>query len=153
MERSLSIPEWHRMAMEGAAPPVRIQLDGDSMYPLVRRNRDYVTVVPLQERLIAGDLVLFFDGNSERYIVHRVWEVKDGAVLTWGDSCAMPDGLISLDAVWGKIALVERGKHKFFPDPNKGLRWAKFWHRIRPIYMFYLRIRLAIGRRIKKLQM
>lgn len=145
MERSLSIPEWHRMAVEGTAPPVRIQLDGDSMYPLIRRNCDYVTVARLEEQPVAGDLVLFVDGNTKRYVVHRIHEVKDETVLTWGDNCVAPDGWIPLDSVWGKISFIERGKHKIFPDPNKGLRWAKTWRRIRPLYSLYLRIRQAIG--------
>ena len=152
MGRSLSIPEWHRMASEGAAPPVRIQLDGGSMYPLVRRNRDYVTVVQLQAEPAAGDLVLFADGNPERYIVHRIWEVKDEKVLTWGDNCAAPDGWLPRDAILGKIILVERGKRKIHPDPDKGLRWAKFWRKVRPVYLVYVRIRRGIGRRIKKLK-
>ena len=153
MGRSLSIPEWHRMAEEGTAPPVRIQLNGGSMFPLVRRNRDYVTVVQLQKEPVAGDLVLFTDGIPDHYIVHRIREVKDGAVLTWGDNCAAPDGWIPLDSVWGKISLIECRKHKIFPDPKKGLRWAEFWHRVRPLYLFYIRIRQAIARRIKKPKM
>ena len=58
MNRSLSIPEWHRMAMEGAAPPVRILLNGGSMFPLIRWNRDYVTIAPLKEPPVIGDIVL-----------------------------------------------------------------------------------------------
>jgi len=152
MNKTLSITEWHRLAMEGVAPPVRIQLNGDSMYPLIRRNLDHVTVVQLQEQPVVGDLILFVDENSGRYIVHRVWDVKAGSVLTWGDNCLEPDGWYQMHSVWGKIALIERGERKIHLNPEKGIRWAKFWHRIRPGYVIYVRIKDGINRRIKKLK-
>ena len=137
------------MAMNGEVLPVRIMLNGGSMHPLIRWNRDYVTVVPLQKEPLIGDIVLFSDRNMERYVVHRVWEVKDGRVLTWGDNCPAPDGWIPLEAVWGKIELIERGKRKIHPEPKKGLRWARCWRTVRPAYRFYQRIRQGIARRIK----
>ena len=81
MNRSISIPEWHQLAESGTALPVRIQLNGSSMAPLIRINHDYVTVIPLKETPIAGDIVLFFEPRSDRYIVHRVWDVQNGQIL------------------------------------------------------------------------
>lgn len=150
MDRSISIPEWHQMAMKGKAPPVRILLNGGSMNPLIRMNRDYVTIVPVQEEPVAGDIVLFSDRSQERYVVHRIWETGNGRVLTWGDSCEEPDGWFPLEAVWGKIVLIERGKRTIHPDPQKGLKWAKTWRRIMPVYKFCRRIKQGIARRIKK---
>lgn len=112
-----------------------------------------MTVVPIQGEIVAGDIVLFSDGNPDRYIVHRVWKVKNGEVLTWGDNCSAPDGWIPLEAVLGKIVLIERGKRTIHPKPQKGLRWARFWRIIRPGYRFYQRIRQKIARRIKKWRM
>ena len=137
------------MAMNGEAPPVRIILDGGSMRPLIRRGRDYVTVVPLRDEPVAGDIVLFSDESQERYVVHRVWKVKSGKILTWGDNCATPDGWIQLESIWGKIEQIERGKRTIHPEPKKGLRWAKFWHKVRPWYMFYQRIKQGVAHRIK----
>ena len=57
--KSISIPEWHRLAEKGMALPVRIQLNGGSMSPLIRMNCDYVTVGPLNETPATGDIVLF----------------------------------------------------------------------------------------------
>ena len=149
MNLTISIPEWHRLAMEGTAPPARIMLNGGSMFPLIRRNRDYVTVAPLKETPAVGDIVMFTQPDLEKYVMHRVWEVKDGQVLTWGDNCPAPDGWFPRDAVWGKIELIERGRRTIHPDPEKGLRWARFWHKVRPVYLFYLRIKQGIARRIK----
>lgn len=152
MIRTLSIPEWHRMALEGTAPPMRILLNGASMKPLIRWNRDYVTIIPPDDGIIPGDIVLLADPMEERFVAHRLWEVRDGQVLTWGDNCPEPDGWLPADHIWGKVILIERGKRIIHPDPEKGLRWAVFWRKIRPIYIVYLRIKEAAIRRIKKLK-
>lgn len=150
MNKTLSITEWHHLASEGNAPPVRILLNGGSMYPLVRMNRDYVTIAPIQDELITGDLILFASANNDRYVVHRVWEVKSEKVLTWGDNCKIPDGWIRLNNVLGKVVMIERGKRIIHPNPKKGMLWAKFWHKIKPVYDFFRRIKSGIGHRIKK---
>ena len=151
MKKTISIPEWHQMAENGNAPPVRIQLNGNSMFPLVRMNRDYVTVVPLEGMPVVGDIVLFCEPNTCRYVAHRVWELKNDQIRTWGDQCAAPDKWMPLDAVWGKITQIERGKRTIHTDPVKGLRWAKTWHHFSGIYRFYHVYSQAIIRKAKKL--
>ena len=81
MKQSLSISKWHQMAMEGTAPPVRIVLMGNSMYPLIRYNRDFVTIVSCEGELKIGDIVLFIDKKRSLNVVHRVWNIKDHMVL------------------------------------------------------------------------
>ncbi len=151
MIKTISIPEWHQLAAQGNAPPVRIQLNGGSMSPLVRMNRDYVTVIPLKETPVAGDIVLFYEPHTDRYIVHRVWDVRNNQIMTWGDNCPKPDGWLSREVVWGKINQIERGKRTIYPNPEKGLKWARFWHKTGRIYRFSNRYIDAVKRRIKKL--
>lgn len=151
MVKTISILKWHQLAESGVAPPVRIQLNGESMFPLVRKNRDYITVVPLKEMPIAGDIVLFYEQYTERYIVHRVWDVKDEQIMTWGDNCQKPDGWQPQDVVWGKITQIERGKRTIYLNPKKGMKWARFWHIIGKSYRFGMRCVYAVKRRIKKL--
>ena len=95
MIESISLQQWHQLAQQGAYLPVRIQVNGTSMYPLLRRNRDYVTIHPLNGLPRQGDIVLFSDPDREaRYVLHRVWRVEKDTVLTWGDNCRCADGLI-----------------------------------------------------------
>lgn len=151
MKKTISIPEWHQMAKNDKAPPVRIQLNGNSMYPLVRMNRDYVTISPLEKTPAVGDIVLFNNSCIDKYVVHRVWEIKDSMIQTWGDNCPVPDAWLPLDNVLGKITLIERGNRTIQPDPQKGLCLAKFWHRAGKIYRVGKRYIQAIKRRIKKI--
>ena len=129
MIESISLQRWHQLAQQGAYLPMRIQVNGTSMYPLLRRNRDYVTIHPLSEIPRQGDIVLFSDPDREaRYVLHRVWRVEKDAVLTWGDNCRRADGLIPLSCIWGKAVLIERGKLRITPEPSRGLRLARCWH-------------------------
>ena len=153
MNKSLAIPEWHQMATEGSAPPVRIPLNGGSMHPLIRWNRDYVTIVPVDRALIPGDIVLVAEPETGRYVMHRVWEIQGNQVLTWGDNCAFPDAWVSADAIWGRAILIERGHREILTDPKKGMRWAKFWHKAGKASRLLKRYWTAVVRRIKKLFM
>ena len=134
MKVSVSIPEWHQMAVNGCAPPVRILLHGNSMFPLIRMKRDYVTIVQLDQKLVKGDIVLFYSPQTGKYVVHRIWETRDGRVLTWGDHCSDPDPWILEDNVWGRVSLIERGRRQIKPNATKGLKWAGFWHKVGKVY-------------------
>ena len=61
-------------------------------------------------------------------MLHRVWQVTENGMITWGDNCVHPDGLIPFSCIWGKVVLIERGKIRIKPDPEKGIRLAKCWH-------------------------
>ena len=147
MKQQISIPQWHAMAQTGCIIPMRIPIHGNSMYPLVRMDRDLVTVVPLEEMPRAGDIVLFADPICDRYVLHRVWRAEGDRVLTWGDNCEKPDGWMPRDAIWGKAISIERGKRSITPDPKKGLCLARIWHRAGKTYRW---CRLQ-GSRLKRL--
>ena len=126
--------------------PIRIQVRGNSMYPLIRSQRDYVTIRPLEGVPQRGDVILFADPHrNARYPLHRVWRIDGDTVLPWGDNCAAPDGLVPFSNIWGKAVLVERGKRRIELDPVKGLRMAKIWHVVGRLWRFGLRVKRKIG--------
>ena len=139
------------MAMKGNAPPVRIPLNGESMFPLIRWGKDFVTIIPPDRELVPGDIVLVSEPDTGRYIMHRVWTVQDGQVLTWGDNCDEPDRWVFLDAVWGRAVLIERGRRRIQPDPERGMRWMKFWRKAGIGYRIVVRFRNRIVEKIRKL--
>ena len=110
-----------------------------------------MTIIPLEAPPVAGDIVLFADPSRDRYVMHRVWRVKDSKALTWGDNCVNTDGWIPLEDIWGKALKVERGKKTIHMDAQKGIRWASFWHRAGRIYRFACGKRNGVIRRIKKI--
>lgn len=152
MKKSLSINEWHQLSENGIKLPVKIPLSGWSMYPLIRNKRDIVTVAPLEGLPQVGDIVLFVEMNGERYVMHRVWELKEREALIWGDNCRLPDGWRSLEDIWGKAILIERGRRKIIPDPEKGMKWARFWHKAQIPCRFIRTYKNGFLRRINKMK-
>jgi hypothetical protein len=122
------------------------------MFPLIRNQKDYVTVIPLDRSLVVGDIALLSEPGTGRYVMHRVWDLKEGYVLTWGDNCVCPDGWFPTDTIWGKVILIERGNRSIQADANKGIKWARFWHRAGKVYRLYRRYKEGLARRIKKLK-
>ncbi len=94
---------------------VVINLEGDSMRPLIRRKRDYVTLVPAMRPLKRGDIVLFarVDGS---FVLHRVCRMKDSQVQTLGDGCWEPDGWMPADRVLGLAVRLKREGRLFVLD-------------------------------------
>ena len=89
-ERYLSIAQWYALCQSGTVLPMCIPLDGDSMRPLIRRRSDRVSIVPITRPLLCGDVVLF-EYPAGRYVVHRIYRMRDDSVQTLGDHCWNPD--------------------------------------------------------------
>lgn len=151
MNKTISIPEWLDLAQEDTKIPIRIPLLGWSMVPLIRYKRDYVTIMPLDRKPQVGDIILFSAPVGEKYIVHRIWKMKDQEVLTWGDNCISPDGWLQIDNVLGKVVLIERGRRKIKPNPAKGILWARIWHQAGKLYRPYIKYKYKLKDSIEKL--
>ena len=148
--QSLSIHEWHALGQSGAMLPVTITLDGDSMRPLIRRGKDPVTIIPLNRALKKGDVVLF-QGGPNRFVVHRVYKMKDTFVQTLGDNCYNPDPWMPLENVWGLVIRYTRNNVTRTLDSDSARRWGKFWMAIHPARIFVKRCLNLIKRIIKKI--
>nr|MBR4281481.1 S24/S26 family peptidase [Clostridia bacterium] len=148
LTRAIPMATWCRMAQEGAAPPVTICLEGDSMRPLIRRGRDPVTIIPLTRELQRGDVVLFRLG--ERYIVHRVWKLAEGRVRTFGDNCFAPEPWIPMDQVLGLVVKYSREGRVHRLDTPAARAWGRAWLAVHPIRNVFKRLRAFAGRCYRK---
>ena len=146
--RSIPMETWCKLAREGAAPPVTICLEGDSMRPLIRRGKDPVTIIPLNRPLQEGDVVLFQLG--ERYIVHRVWKLAERRVRTFGDNCWNPDPWIPESQVLGLVVKYSRNGRVHRLDTPQARAWGKAWMAIHPMRLCYKRLRSLAGRCYRK---
>lgn len=148
--QSLDIEQWHALGLEGNMIPVTICLEGDSMRPLIRRGKDHVTIYPLMRPLRIGDVVLF-RGGPKRYVVHRVWKLREGRVCTLGDNCWKPDGWMPLENVWGLVVRAERNGRVIRLDTRLARILGRIWMFLHPVRIFYRRCRSLAVRCIKKL--
>lgn len=128
----LSVADWHQAACDGINLPIRFQVNGSSMQPFIRKNRDFVTVVPLRRPPRVGDIVLFYRESKSDYVLHRIRRTKGNMVQPLGDGCYSPDPWMSTSNIRGLVIIVERGKLRI--DPNNKLWhttayiWMTFWH-------------------------
>lgn len=132
-KQELSIEQWIALCQEGLYNTVKIPLHGVSMQPLVRKDRDLVTVAPMTRSIQKGDVVLFHRADGA-WVVHRVLSCEKEKVQTLGDGCLCPDAPIHKNEVYGLIIKVERGSHCFSID-------KKFWRQLGIVWMELLPLR------------
>lgn len=148
--RGLSIAQWRELAQDGAPIPVTIPLDGVSMQPLIRRNRDLVTIVPLDRDPLPGDVVLF-EQPAGRFVCHRVCQIDGDRVQTLGDNCWAPDAWMDRSQVLGLAVSVERGSRTIPLDTDRSRAFGRAWMAAHPVRMVWRRFRAAVGRILRKL--
>lgn len=148
--RSIGIQEWCELAREGAAPSVTIRLDGDSMRPLIRRNRDEVTIQPLNRPLRTGDVVLF-QSRDGRYIVHRVRRLRGSSLQTLGDNCWNPDPWIEEKQVLGLAAAVKRNGRSISLNTALSRGLGRAWLAFRPLRNLWRGAKSRAARMIRRI--
>lgn len=149
-ERRISIAQWHALAQRGVVLPMCIPLDGDSMRPLIRRERDRVTIVPLSRPLRRGDVVLF-EYPAGRYVVHRVYRMRDESVQTLGDHCWNPDPWMPLKSVLGLAIQFERDGKTIRLDNRPAWCMGRIWMAGLPLRRCWWKSRALAGRVLRKL--
>ena len=149
-KRSVTIAEWYALAQQGVVLPMRVPLDGDSMRPLIRRGRDIVSIVPLKRPLKRGDVVLF-EFPHGRYVVHRVYRMKENRVRTLGDNCWNPDPWMPETSVLGLVLQAERDGKVIRLDTRFSRCLGRIWAAGLPLRRFYWKSKAFAGRILRKL--
>lgn len=138
--RNISVERWHALAREGIDLPMTIPLNGSSMQPLIRRNIDTVTILPLRRPVKSGDIVLFADPRG-RYVVHRVCKRKSDLVITIGDHCQKPDPPLSENQVWGLVTNVHRNSRNIPVNTPIARSLGRIWMALLPLRRVYYTIK------------
>ena len=147
--RTIPMEQWCALARENVAPPVTICLEGESMRPLIRKGRDPVTIVPVRGELKKGDVVLFTLGDG-RYVVHRVWRLREGLVRTLGDNCVNPEPWFPRAQVLGQVIRFSRNGRAFRLDTPAARAFGRVWMALFPIRRGYKRMRALAGRMYRR---
>lgn len=133
--RSVSVEEWCALALTGEVMPIKIQLNGKSMEPLIRIRKDFVTVVPLKREPVKGDIVIFRD-RLNRYCAHRVKKVEAERILTIGDNCYEYDPWTARSDIAGLLVLLERNGKKYNLDSDLFRLYGKIRMALLPFRRF-----------------
>ena len=85
---------------------------GNSMRPTICTG-DRITITSEIDNIIIGDIIVFFNLNSKRYIAHRIVAfLGNRLIITKGDNNSYCDQPIHKSEVIGKIINVERHRYE-----------------------------------------
>jgi signal peptidase I len=80
---------------------------GRSMYPTLKQGEILYTR-PVFRDLTPGDIIVYFDPDQHKNIVHRIIAIKDNLFVTRGDNNPNPDSkLIPLHNIIGKVNYID----------------------------------------------
>ena len=112
---------------------------GTSMLPLLRQGRDLFTLEQKGPgRCRVGDVVLY-RRPPDRYVLHRVVEVRPDDYVILGDNCLNREvGITDGDIVGVMTAFVRNGREHRVTDPGYRL-YSSLWMRTEGLRVFLKR--------------
>ncbi len=111
---------------------------GVSMEPMLRQDRDLVTIGVPSAQLRRFDVALYHRGESN--VLHRVIRVENGYYLIRGDNTFSME-TVPFDQVYGVLTGFVR-KGKAYSVDDKGYRrYVRFWNAIYTLRLGYIRLR------------
>lgn len=124
---------------------VVIPVKGYSMLPFIRDGKDSVELLRAEDFNV-GDIALARLASGH-FVLHRVWEIRDGKVILMGDGNIAGKEVCSRSDVIGVASKIFRGKKVIDCASASYVRNVKIWRRLLPIRRYIL----AIYRRLIKL--
>lgn len=150
MIKTVSIEKWHELAAGDAGVSVVLKLNGESMRPLIRKQKDSVTVIPVYRELKKGDIVLFARQDGA-YVVHRIRGINNGFAVTIGDNCVRFDAPVSVSDIKGIVIKAERNGKIINLDSFFSRFFGILRMQTRPFRMIWLKAKRFGARLIKGL--
>ena len=114
---------------------VSMLIAGSSMAPFLCHNRDYIYFTKPERELRRGDMV-FYQRDSGRYVMHRIYRVKHEGYYMVGDAQTQIEGPLRRDQIFAVITQVKRD--------GKMIRPGDFWWE----FFEHIWIRIVPARRI-----
>ncbi len=78
------------------------KVNGTSMYPMLKQNRDLVAVFSVGDGIDCGDVILYKRKKDGALILHRVISVQNDYYILRGDNCSTSETVLP-DQVLGKL--------------------------------------------------
>ena len=118
---------------------------GVSMMPLLRQGRDLFTVRKKgPERCKVGDVVLY-KRPPDKYVLHRIVEVRDGDYVLLGDNCICREyGIRDADIVGVMTGYVRNGRRH--STEEAGYRLYRF------VWLHTIPLRIALKKALYRIR-
>ncbi len=106
------------------------KINGNSMLPMLRPDRDMIVFVPVKDRLKKYDVALYMRGK--RHIAHRVIKVQESGYLIRGDNTYVMENVAEEDVIGVLTHFVRNGKQ--YHVAHKGYRfYSCLWCALYPV--------------------
>ena len=121
---------------------------GDSMWPLIRDDKDLLVIVPAEGRLKRFDIPLY-RRDTGQVVLHRILKVRESDYIICGDNRWYKETGITDRHIIGKLdAVIRDGKEH--PLSGIGYRMYVFlWCRLFPVRVFILKVSYVLKRVFK----
>ena len=121
---------------------------GVSMEPMLRQNRDLVTIRVPDCRLKRFDIALYRRGDD--HVLHRVIKVKEDYYIIRGDNTFSLETVPDDDVIGVLTGFIRKGKEHSVTE--RGYRfYARIWNGIYPIRSCWVRLRRIAGKAAHRL--
>lgn len=122
--------------------------NGNSMYPMVRHQKDPVFIQPAGGMLKKYDVAVY--RQTGRYVAHRVLECRPGYYVTRGDNCVAKEQVPAGDIVGVVSGFWRHGR--YIPVTNPLYKaYSRVWVTINPLVKAHHFIRSAVRSVLKSL--
>ena len=123
---------------------------GTSMMPLLKQHRDLFTVRRKgSARCRAGDVVLY-RRPPNKYVLHRVVEVRKNDYVILGDNCINKEyGITDGDIIGVMTGYVRKGREHTVKDRSYRIYKAYIMHTI-PLRVLFKKVKLKTKRAVKR---
>lgn len=101
---------------------------GVSMLPLLRQNRDLITIIKPHGRLKKYDVALYRRNND--FVLHRVVEVRENDYVILGDNCISKEYGITDDKILGVMSSFVRNGKEISVNNKLYCCYSIFWYKI-----------------------
>lgn len=114
---------------------------GVSMLPMIKQGRDLFTLAKKTEVRCKKYDVVLYRSPPNRYVMHRIVEVREKDYVILGDNCVNKEyGITDADILAVLTSFVRKGKEYSVTD-KKYLRYAKFWYAIYHVRKFQMKLK------------
>ncbi len=118
---------------------VSFLVSGSSMSPFLIHQRDYVYFKKPDRKLKVGDIV-FFQRENGRYIMHRIYKVRQQGYDIVGDNQTEIERSVKREQIFAIITKVKRNGKIIQPMDLTWKFFEKVWIRIIPLRRLLIRL-------------
>ena len=123
---------------------------GTSMMPLIKQGRDIFTLVRKGEARCKKYDVVLYRRPPDRYIMHRIIEVRENDYVILGDNCISKEyGITDNDIIGVMTEFVRKGKTYTVNDKAYKC-YVRIWCSLSGIRIFLKKIKIKLKRLIRK---